>query len=114
MRGQAVSLSRGNQRWQRGTPSVSAAIRMLWIAFSQSASYKHSRDMAFSQSLVNECLAPLTIMNPRDNGKRGFVDIEQKAAGLVPVLTDLKNRHFGELAQAVGLGNTASRSGRTR
>jgi pyruvate dehydrogenase (quinone) len=38
-----------------------------------------------------------------DNGKLGFVDIEQKAAGLVPVYTDLKNPDFGEVAKAMGL-----------
>jgi pyruvate dehydrogenase (quinone) len=38
-----------------------------------------------------------------DNGKLGFVDIEQKAAGLVPVFTDLKNPNFGEMAKAAGL-----------
>jgi pyruvate dehydrogenase (quinone) len=38
-----------------------------------------------------------------DNGKLGFVDIEQKAAGLVPVYTDLKNPDFGEVARAMGL-----------
>jgi pyruvate dehydrogenase (quinone) len=38
-----------------------------------------------------------------DNGKLGFVDIEQKAAGLVPVFTDLKNPDFGEMAKAAGL-----------
>ena len=27
-----------------------------------------------------------------DNGKLGFIDIEQKSAGLDPVYTDLKNR----------------------
>src|SRR3984885_3361665 len=37
-----------------------------------------------------------------DNGKLGFVDIEQKAAGLVPVYTDLKNPNFGEVAKAMG------------
>src|SRR5207244_1335085 len=30
-----------------------------------------------------------------DNGRPGFVDIEQKAAGLVPVYTDLKHPHVG-------------------
>src|SRR6201994_2910758 len=39
-----------------------------------------------------------------DNGKLGFVDIEQKAAGLVPVYTDLKNPDFGAVARAMGLG----------
>jgi len=38
-----------------------------------------------------------------DNGKLGFVDIEQKAAGLVPVFTNLKNPDFGAVARAVGL-----------
>jgi pyruvate dehydrogenase (quinone) len=38
-----------------------------------------------------------------DNGKLGFVDIEQKAAGLMPVYTDLKNPDFGEVAKAMGL-----------
>jgi len=38
-----------------------------------------------------------------DNGKLGFVDIEQKAAGLVPVYTDLKNPDFAAVAKAMGL-----------
>jgi len=38
-----------------------------------------------------------------DNGKLGFVEIEQKAAGLEPVYTDLKNPDFGEVAKAVGI-----------
>jgi pyruvate dehydrogenase (quinone) len=38
-----------------------------------------------------------------DNGKLGFVDIEQKAAGLAPVYTDLRNPDFGEVAKAMGL-----------
>ncbi len=38
-----------------------------------------------------------------DNGKLGFVDIEQRAAGLVPVFTDLKNPDFGAMAKAAGL-----------
>jgi len=47
-----------------------------------------------------------------DNGKLGFVDIEQKAAGMVPVYTDLKNPDFGEVAKAVGLwGRTVSKAG---
>jgi pyruvate dehydrogenase (quinone) len=47
-----------------------------------------------------------------DNGKLGFVDIEQKAAGLVPVYTDLKNPDFGEVARAVGLwGHQVSKAG---
>jgi pyruvate dehydrogenase (quinone) len=47
-----------------------------------------------------------------DNGKLGFVDIEQKAAGLVPVYTDLKNPNFGEVARAVGLwGHFVSKAG---
>src|SRR5260221_477774 len=47
-----------------------------------------------------------------DNGKLGFVDIEQKAAGLVPVYTDLKNPDFGEVAKAMGLwGHSVSKAG---
>ena len=47
-----------------------------------------------------------------DNGKLGFVDIEQKAAGLVPVYTDLKNPNFGEVAKAMGLwGHRVSKAG---
>ena len=47
-----------------------------------------------------------------DNGKLGFVDIEQKAAGLVPMYTDLKNPNFGEVARAVGLwGHMVSKAG---
>jgi pyruvate dehydrogenase (quinone) len=47
-----------------------------------------------------------------DNGKLGFVDIEQKAAGLVPVFTDLKNPDFGEVAKAMGLwGHFVSKAG---
>jgi len=38
-----------------------------------------------------------------NNGKLGFIDIEQKAAGLIPVYTDLKNPNFGEVAKAMGL-----------
>jgi pyruvate dehydrogenase (quinone) len=47
-----------------------------------------------------------------DNGKLGFVDIEQKAAGLVPLYTDLKNPDFGEVAKAMGLwGGFVSKAG---
>ena len=49
-----------------------------------------------------------------DNGKLGFVDIEQvKAAGLVPVYTQIsKNPNFGEVAKAVGLwGHMVSKAG---
>src|SRR5260370_29778443 len=47
-----------------------------------------------------------------DNGKLGFIDIEQKASGLVPVYTDLKNPNFGEVARAVGLwGHFVSKAG---
>jgi pyruvate dehydrogenase (quinone) len=47
-----------------------------------------------------------------DNGKLGFVDIEQKAAGLVPVYTDLKNPNFGDVAKAMGLwGASISKTG---
>ena len=47
-----------------------------------------------------------------DNGKLGFVDIEQKAAGLVPVYTQLKNPNFGDVAKAMGLwGHSVSEAG---
>jgi pyruvate dehydrogenase (quinone) len=47
-----------------------------------------------------------------DNGKLGFIDIEQKAAGLVPLYTDLKNPDFGQVAKAVGLwGRSVSKAG---
>ena len=47
-----------------------------------------------------------------DNGKLGFVDIEQKAAGMEPVYTDLKNPDFGEVATAVGIwGRKVSKAG---
>jgi len=38
-----------------------------------------------------------------NNGKLGFIDIEQKSVGLVPMFTDLKNPDFGEVARAMGL-----------
>jgi pyruvate dehydrogenase (quinone) len=38
-----------------------------------------------------------------DNGKLGFVEIEQKAAGLIPVYTDLKNPDFAAMAKGAGL-----------
>ena len=47
-----------------------------------------------------------------DNGKLGFVEIEQKAAGLLPVYTDLKNPDFGEVAKAIGIwGRRVSKAG---
>jgi pyruvate dehydrogenase (quinone) len=47
-----------------------------------------------------------------DNGKLGFIDIEQKSAGLDPVYTDLKNPDFGEVAKAIGLwGRSVSKAG---
>lgn len=47
-----------------------------------------------------------------DNGKLGFVDIEQKAAGLVPLYTDLKNPDFGDVARAMGLwGRSVAKAG---
>jgi pyruvate dehydrogenase (quinone) len=47
-----------------------------------------------------------------DNGKLGFIDIEQKSAGLDPVYTDLKNPDFGKVAEAMGLwGRCVSKAG---
>jgi pyruvate dehydrogenase (quinone) len=38
-----------------------------------------------------------------DNGKLGFVEIEQKSEGMVNIYTDLKNPNFADLAKACGL-----------
>jgi pyruvate dehydrogenase (quinone) len=47
-----------------------------------------------------------------NNGKLGFIDIEQKAAGLVPTFTDLQNPNFGEVAKAMGLwGHMVDKAG---
>jgi pyruvate dehydrogenase (quinone) len=47
-----------------------------------------------------------------NNGKLGFIDIEQKSAGLIPMYTDLKNPDFGEVAKAVGLwGQNVAKAG---
>jgi len=47
-----------------------------------------------------------------DNGKLGFVDIEQKAAGLMPLYTGLRNPDFGRVAEAMGLwGQSVSKAG---
>jgi pyruvate dehydrogenase (quinone) len=47
-----------------------------------------------------------------DNGKLGFIDIEQKAAGREPVYTDLKNPDFGKVVEAMGLwGRCVSKAG---
>ncbi len=46
-----------------------------------------------------------------DNGKLGFVELEQKGEGLEPVYTDLKNPDFGKVAEAMGLwGKTVSQA----
>jgi pyruvate dehydrogenase (quinone) len=47
-----------------------------------------------------------------DNGKLGFIDIEQKSAGIEPIFTDLKNPDFGKVAEAMGLwGCSVSKAG---
>jgi pyruvate dehydrogenase (quinone) len=47
-----------------------------------------------------------------DNGKLGFVELEQKSEGLLPIYTDLKNPDFGKVAQAMGLwGRTVTDAG---
>jgi pyruvate dehydrogenase (quinone) len=38
-----------------------------------------------------------------DNGKLGFVELEQKSEGLMPTFTDLKNPDFGRMAEAMGM-----------
>jgi len=47
-----------------------------------------------------------------DNGKLGFVELEQKGEGLLPIFTDLKNPDFGRVAEAIGLwGRTVTDAG---
>jgi pyruvate dehydrogenase (quinone) len=47
-----------------------------------------------------------------DNSALGFIEIEQKAAGLEPVFTDLKNPNFGDVAKAMGLwGHKVEKAG---
>lgn len=47
-----------------------------------------------------------------DNGKLGFVELEQKSEGLLPSYTDLQNPDFGKVAQATGLwGRTVTDAG---
>ena len=38
-----------------------------------------------------------------DNGKLGFVELEQKSEGLLPIHTELENPEFGKVAAAMGL-----------
>ncbi|MET0679144.1 MAG: thiamine pyrophosphate-dependent enzyme [Bradyrhizobium sp.] len=46
-----------------------------------------------------------------DNGKLGFVEIEQKTEGLLPTFTSLKNPNFGKVADAMGLwGRTVEKA----
>lgn len=46
-----------------------------------------------------------------DNAKLGFVEIEQKTEGILPVYTDMKNPDFGKVAEAMGLwGRTISKA----
>ena len=47
-----------------------------------------------------------------NNGNLGFIDIEQRSAGLTPMYTDLKNPDFGEVAKAMGLwGHSVTKAG---
>jgi len=47
-----------------------------------------------------------------DNSKLGFVEMEQKAEGMVNTFTDLKNPDFGRVAEAMGLwGRTVDKGG---
>src|SRR5260370_26928762 len=46
-----------------------------------------------------------------DNGKLGFVELEQKGEGLLPTYTNLINPDFGKVAEAMGLwGKTVSKA----
>jgi hypothetical protein len=45
-----------------------------------------------------------------NNGKLGFIDIEQKSEGLLPLYTHLQNPDFGAVAKAMGLwGRTVAK-----
>ena len=47
-----------------------------------------------------------------NNGKLGFIDIEQKSEGMLPLYTHLQNPDFGKVAEAMGLwGRTVSKAG---
>ncbi|HLY91080.1 MAG TPA: thiamine pyrophosphate-dependent enzyme, partial [Acetobacteraceae bacterium] len=47
-----------------------------------------------------------------DNGKLGFIDIEQKSEGMLPLYTHLQNPDFGAVAEAMGLwGRTVAKAG---
>jgi pyruvate dehydrogenase (quinone) len=47
-----------------------------------------------------------------DNSKLGFVEIEQRAEGMLDLYTDLKNPDFGKVAEALGLwGRTVDHAG---
>ena len=47
-----------------------------------------------------------------DNSKLGFVEIEQRAEGMLNLFTDLKNPDFGKVAEALGLwGRTVDKAG---
>lgn len=47
-----------------------------------------------------------------DNGKLGFIDIEQKSEGMLPLYTHLHNPDFGRVAEAMGLwGRTVTEAG---
>jgi pyruvate dehydrogenase (quinone) len=46
-----------------------------------------------------------------NNGKLGFVELEQKSEGLLPIFTTLKNPDFGKVADALGLwGRTVTKA----
>jgi pyruvate dehydrogenase (quinone) len=46
-----------------------------------------------------------------DNGRLGFVEMEQKTEGLMPTYTDLQNPDFGKVAEAMGLwGRTVTKA----
>ncbi|WP_179402804.1 thiamine pyrophosphate-dependent enzyme [Burkholderia guangdongensis] len=52
-------------------------------------------------TLIQEAL-PIKII-VFDNGKLGFVEIEQKSEGMLDTFTRLKNPDFGKVAEAIGL-----------
>jgi pyruvate dehydrogenase (quinone) len=49
-----------------------------------------------------------------DNGKLGFIDIEQKSEGLLPLYTHLQNPDFGAVAEASGAATSPGRTNSRR
>ena len=79
--------------------------------------YCHSIPIPPERMLLGDLLTVLSENLPIkivifDNGKLGFIDIEQKAVGLIPIYTGLKNPDFGKIAEVMGFwGRLISKAG---